>query len=348
MSISLKNTVEKAIIYTILAPKKEGEILRDGQNRNIDYLRLSITDRCNLRCQYCMPEKGIKWLDASEILHYNEMIRLCAILANMGLRKIKVTGGEPLVRSNVHDLIRELYRIPHIEEVTLTTNGLLLAPQLDQLYTAGLRSVNISIDTLNIEHYKNLTRGGDLSAVLDSIAYCLKHQMQIKINCVMMAEQIDDMLEIACLAKESPIDARFIEMMPIGIGSKFSGLAQEDLLQRLEAQFGSTTTINEKRGNGPAHYVTFPDFQGCIGFIDAISHQFCDQCNRIRLTANGYLKMCLQHEQGVDLKTILRSNASDDTIRTYIEEALQAKPKQHTFKTQNDDQDSRCMFQIGG
>lgn len=322
--------------------------MRDGQNRTIDYLRLSITDRCNLRCRYCMPEQGFQWLDSSEILQYDEMIRLCSILAKMGLKKIKVTGGEPLVRSNVHNLIQELYNIPNIEEVTLTTNGLLLASQLDQLYTAGLRSVNISIDTLNIERYKNLTRGGDLGAVLESIAYCLKHQMQVKINCVMMADQIEDMLEIATLAKEKPIDVRFIEIMPIGLGSSFAGIAQENLLQYLETKFGPMHIINEKRGNGPAHYITFTDFQGCIGFIDAVSHQFCDQCNRIRLTANGYLKMCLQHEQGINLKSIVRSNASDDIIQKHIEEALQAKPKQHTFTTQSDDNDGRCMFQIGG
>lgn len=324
--------------------------MRDGKGRKIDYLRLSLTDRCNLRCQYCMPESGIELLQHDDILRYDELLRLCSIFASMGLRKIKLTGGEPLVRKDIDSFIRELHAIDGIEQVTLTTNGILLKDQLPALYEAGISSINISLDSLNAERYHELTRGGSLSTVLESIHVCTHYPIHLKINCVALDSSPKDILDMVSFARDYSINVRFIELMPIGYGSQFTGMAQDEILNILESVFGPSQPSVEVHGNGPAQYVDFVNFKGSVGFISAVSHQFCDQCNRIRLTADGDLKLCLHYDYGVSLKQLLRNGASDRVIRDEIQFALNNKPKEHSFSNAGslEDIDRRGMSQIGG
>lgn len=322
----------------------------DGNGRKIDYLRLSLTDRCNLRCQYCMPTSGVALLHHDDILRYDEILRLCSIFASMGLRKVKLTGGEPLVRKGLVPFIQELNAIDGIERVTLTTNGTLLKDQLHSIYEAGISSINISLDSLNAQRYQEVTRGGSLSDVLDSIHACAQYPIHLKINCVALESSPNDILDMVSFARDYPIHVRFIELMPIGYGSAFVGIAQDEILAILESSFGSSQPSLAVHGNGPAQYVDFAGFKGSVGFISAVSHQFCDQCNRIRLTADGDLKLCLHYDQGISLKRLLRNGASDQAIHDEIQLALNNKPKEHAFFSAGaiEDIDPRGMSQIGG
>ncbi|MDO5010019.1 MAG: GTP 3',8-cyclase MoaA, partial [Intestinibacter bartlettii] len=262
----------------------------DKLNRNIDYLRISVIDRCNLRCVYCMPEEGIESIPHEEILTYDEILRICETVSELGIRKIKITGGEPLVRKDIVDLIKDIKNIEKIEQVTLTTNGILLYDMLDDLYTAGIDAINISLDTLNKEKFKKITRRVGLEKVLRSIDKAYKLGIRIKINCLAIRDfNIDELAEIANFAKDREIDVRFIELMPIGFGKKYTEIDNDEILSILESRFGVFETVTEKRGNGPARYYRNENMKGCIGFISAISHEFCESCNRIRLTSNGFL-----------------------------------------------------------
>lgn len=331
----------------------------DQYGRNIEYLRVSITDLCNLRCVYCMPEDGIEQVTHSEILTYGEITEICRVCAQKGISKIKLTGGEPLVRKGVDGLVRELKQIPGIEEVTLTTNGLLLAEQVEGLVQAGLDAVNISLDTLDEEQYKNLTRRGKLKDALEGLYAAIKHpQLRVKINCVALnGTNEQEWIKLAAFAKEHPVDVRFIEMMPIGMGKTFMGSSQEDILQVLGTVYGNAESVTGRFGNGPAVYVKFSGFKGKIGFISAVSHQFCGDCNRVRLTAEGFLKPCLQYATGIDLRAVLRGKTQGRELETSIEKVVYEKPRCHQFTysadteemQENDEQlEVKHMSRIGG
>lgn len=307
--------------------------MKDRFNRKINYLRVSVTDRCNLRCVYCMPEEGVVCVPHSEILTFDEIERICRISVQLGISRIKLTGGEPLVRRGLPDLLGMLKRISGIEQVTLTTNGILLDEQINKLVSKGLDGVNISIDTLNPERYRELTRGGCLAAALKGLDASLEHSgLRVKVNCVPCVQDEEEYLGLALLAKDRPVEVRFIEMMPIGMGKDFTGWKQDDILKVLESAFGPSQKYTQQLGNGPAVYVQFPGFCGRIGFISAVSHQFCSECNRVRLTSEGYLKPCLQYECGVDLKKLLRGGAGDKEIREAMRKSIFEKPAHHHFR----------------
>lgn len=322
----------------------------DGNGRTIDYLRISIIDRCNLRCVYCMPEDGVDEVSHTEILSYEEIIQLVKVFASLGFRKIKLTGGEPLVRKNVDYLVKEIKKIPGIEQVTLTTNGILLAETMDALAKAGISGINLSLDTLSSEIFEKITRRDSFARVMQGFHSALNYpEISLKVNCVPMGMEGQDILQVAELAREYPVHVRYIEMMPIGLGKQFTFCSEERILQGLKERYGDYVPYEERLGNGPGHYYTFPSFQGKIGFVSAISHKFCESCNRVRLTSQGYLKSCLQYDIGTDLKKLLREGASEEALRDAIQEAILRKPIGHQFGSQpKDHAEEHMMAQIGG
>lgn len=323
----------------------------DKLNRKIDYLRISVIDRCNLRCVYCMPEEGIESIPHDEILTYDEILRICEIVSELGIRKIKITGGEPLVRKDIVNLIRDIKNIDKIEQVTLTTNGILLHEMLDDLYDAGIDAINISLDTLNKDNFKKITRRDGLEKVLMSIDKAYDLGIRVKINCLAIRDfNLREIVEIASFAKDREIDVRFIELMPIGFGKKYTQIDNDEILSILESRFGTFEIVTEKRGNGPAKYYRNQNMKGCIGFISAISHEFCESCNRIRLTSSGFLKLCLHYNKGIDLKGPIRNGISDEDLKKLIHDTIWNKPISHKFGHASEEQDIELknMVQIGG
>lgn len=298
-----------------------------------------------------MPEEGVHSLPHEEILSYEEIRRLCGIFSALDIRKVKLTGGEPLTRKGIAELVRMLKVDCGMESVTLTTNGILLTEQLAELVRAGVDGVNISLDTPDRDCFRKITRRDELEQVLAGIRFALTFpELNVKINCVPVAQHVDDALAIAGLAKDQRLNVRFIEMMPIGLGKQSEGIREADLIQRLECAYGKMTPCGQPPGNGPAHYYHVQGFQGNIGFISAISHKFCSECNRIRLTADGYLKTCLQYEADVDLKKMLRSGADDGQLLQSIREAITDKPQGHHFTEEVGETkpEQHYMSQIGG
>ena len=322
----------------------------DGYGRTIDYIRISVTDRCNLRCTYCMPEKGTLSVPHEEILSYEEIIDLAGIFASLGIHKIRLTGGEPLVRKNLSFLVKKLKQVSGIHQVALTTNGIFLYDQMDELAAAGIDGINISLDTLNPQLFEKITRRNGLEDVLQGFHKALEYpQIPLKINCVPMGIEDQNITDMAMLAKAYPVHVRFIEMMPIGLGKQFVGQSEEAVLRELKLRFGEYQNSEKVPGNGPGHYYQFEGFCGKIGFISAVSHKFCDSCNRVRLTSGGFLKPCLQYETGTDLKKLLRQNESEACIRAAIEDTIRKKPHGHQFgKMQDGNTENRMMWQIGG
>lgn len=323
----------------------------DEFKREIDYVRISVTDRCNLRCIYCMPEEGVEFIPHVEILSYEEIIHLCQNFAKLGIKKVKITGGEPLVRKNLPYLIKSIKEIKGIENVTLTTNGVELADQVDELVKAGIDSINVSLDTLNPKHFKELTRFDKIEQVKKGIEEALKYEnVTLKINCVPLnTESDDDVMDLVSLAKDKLIHVRFIEVMPIGMGRKLEGFTEDEIKELISKKYGPLTPYKISLGNGPARYYKIDGFKGKIGFISAVSHKFCSSCNRIRLTSDGYLKKCLQYTSGTDLKKIIRSGLSDEELLEEIRLAIIKKPKEHQFNDNNlDKKENRKMSQIGG
>ena len=327
----------------------------DGYGRTIDYVRISVTDRCNLRCVYCMPEEGVGSISHEEILRFGEIERVCQILAENGIQKIKLTGGEPLVRRRLPELAAALKRIPGIKSLTITTNGVLLEEMYDALADAGVDSVTISLDTLDEACSRRITRRDELGRTLEGISEAMKYpEISLKINCVPLGIPEQDLCRVALLARDHRVHVRFIEMMPIGMGKEFHGVSEEELLRILGEKLPRFSPyVGEPLGNGPCHYYDVDGFSGKIGFISAVSHKFCGECNRIRLTSQGFLKTCLQYAAGRDLREVIRSGGSDEVLKAVILEALAEKPDGHVFgvgleKQKDDKTEKLCMAQIGG
>lgn len=323
----------------------------DKLNRKIEYMRISVTDRCNLRCVYCMPEEGVQNISHDEILSYDEIIRICKCVAKLGIKKIKITGGEPLVRKDIVSLIKEIKEIDGINEVTLTTNGVLLYEMADDLYNAGIDAVNISLDTLDRKKFFKITRRDKYENVSKAIDKLISLGVRVKINCLAIKENnLDEIVKIAAYSKYDDVDVRFIELMPIGYGKNYTGISNEIILDLLEEEYGKFYRIKEKRGNGPAVYYKNKDFKGCIGLISAISNEFCETCNRVRLTANGFLKLCLHYNKGIDLKEPIRSNITDEELENMIYHAIRNKPLGHNFYHDSNIEniENKSMVQIGG
>ncbi len=328
----------------------------DCYNRTIDYVRISVTDRCNLRCVYCMPEEGVTPVPHDAILRYDEIIKMCEVFAYLGIKKIKITGGEPLVRKNIAHLIASIKKIKGIEEVTLTTNGILLSQLGEELLTAGVDGINISVDTLDPLHYAEITRGGDIKKVLHGLLNLVKiADIPIKINCVPNDISDAEILDILELSRNEKIHTRFIEMMPVGFGKDEISknvvyINQELRIEKLISEtIGTLTPCNSKLGNGPSRYYTIDGFHGKIGFISAISHKFCGDCNRVRLTSEGFLKTCLQFDYGESVFDLLRQNAPFDELVALVEKVIQNKPMGHHFlDARFPHEECKIMSQIGG
>ena len=320
----------------------------DRYQRDIHYLRLSVTDLCNLRCRYCMPD-GVEKLEREAVLTYEEFLRLAALFAQCGIDTVRVTGGEPLVRKNVAQLVAGLKAIPGIRKVTMTTNGILLEQQLPALLAAGLDSVNISLDTLRPEVFRQITARDDFAAVQAGLQAALESGIPVKLNCVPQAGVNEGELEdLAALVENRPLQVRFIEMMPIGYGAAMPCISGPELRQRFARRWPELQPLTEAAfGDGPAVYYTVPGWQGSIGFIAAVHGKFCASCNRVRLTSQGFLRPCLASEAGCDLRALLRSGADDTQLLAAIRETIWAKPREHHFEDSSMPA-TRGMYRIGG
>lgn len=321
----------------------------DRFGRGIEYLRVSVTDRCNLRCVYCMPEGGVESLAHADILTFEEIGRVVKAAARLGIRAVRLTGGEPMARRGCLELVEEISQIEGIERVAMTTNGLLLKGRMAEAKTSGLSAINVSLDTLSPDTYRRLTRGGDVSGVLAAIDEALACGLQVKVNAVPVRGFNDrELTDLAALARTKPVDVRFIELMPLGCGAALEAVPTDAVRRMMEAAFGPLTPDTGVHGFGPASYVRPEGFVGSLGFIGAVSHEFCDRCNRVRLTADGQLKLCLNHQCGVDLRALLRSGADDDAILCALRDAIAKKPQRHGFGEDIDDREKRRMNEIGG
>ena len=319
--------------------------MKDRLGREIDYIRISITDRCNLRCGYCMPECGVPSVSHDMILRFDEIVRLVKIFCSLGIKNVKITGGEPLVRKGAVSLIKDIKAIDGIEKVSLTTNGILLSENLNALAEAGIEGINISLDTLDRQKYMKITGFDGLNTVLKAIDECRAFpEIKVKINAVTLADyNRDEICALADFASEAGATLRFIEMMPIGLGTGFGGYNQDEIMTVLEEAYGPAKTINEEVGSGPAKYYSFEGLEGRIGFISPISHKFCRSCNRIRLTSEGLLRPCLGSEMGTDLRKPMRDDASDEELASLICEEIMNKPAGHCFEATDS-----LMSKIGG
>jgi len=337
----------------------------DAYGRRIDYLRISLTDRCNLRCVYCMPEEGVAWKDPAEILSYEEIERFARIAVEEGISKIRLTGGEPLVRRGVPALVRSLLEDIGVESVALTTNATLLPRYAAELREAGLERINVSLDSLDAGEYARITRGGALSDALAGLDAAFDAGFApVKLNVVVVRSLKQDLLGFARMTLERPLHVRFIEYMPVGETDEGSGctsdvagwtredsVPSEEVLEALSAS-GVAAGLGELMpvvredapgGWGPARYYRFADSQGTVGVISPLSHHFCGECNRLRLTADGRLRPCLFSDNELDVRTVLRTGTDED-VRAIIQEALRIKPEDHAERVGT----RRRMSQIGG
>jgi len=320
----------------------------DSFGRSINYLRISVTDRCNLRCLYCMPLEGVPQMPHSEVLSYEEIRTVVRAAAELGICKIRLTGGEPLVRAELPKLVRMLSQIEGIEELSLTTNGTVLKKYALELKQAGLSRVNVSLDTLKADKFRYITRLGELKAVLEGIEAAKETGFEpVKINTVIMRGINDDeILDFAKMTYEDGWHVRFIELMP------FKGVAEFvpsiELRQHISL-LGKLEPCASITGNGPAIYYRLAGAKGTIGFITPLTeHSFCSRCNRMRLTPDGKLRPCLLAEDEVDLKMPLRNNASMEELKRLILKAVASKPEHHHLEGGNVRLVNRKMSQIGG
>jgi len=296
-------------------------VLFDNHGRPLEYVRLAVTDRCNLRCFYCMPAEGIEYLPKNELLSYEEMERTVAILAGLGVRKVRLTGGEPFVRRDLIPFIGRLSEISGIDDISLTTNGVLTAPHVPELARIGVKAVNLSLDTLDRNRFHRITRRDELPKVLDTFYALLAAGIQVKINAVVMdGQNTQDLVPLTELTRELPVEVRFIEEMPFNGGSHAAvelPWNYRRIREHLEQHFPGLTPVPTKPGATATDY-TIPGHLGRVGIIAAYSRTFCGTCNRIRITAEGGLKTCLYDQGVLDVRALLRGGASD----TEVQEAL--------------------------
>ena len=321
----------------------------DRYGRVINYLRISVTDRCNLRCCYCMPE-GVQDVGMKNILTFEEIWEIVRTGVSLGITHIRITGGEPLMRKGCVDLIRGIREIPGVETITMTTNGVLLENYGKQLKEAGVDGVNISLDTLDPEEFYKITGKRELQEVLAGIRAAKTAGLPVKLNAVNRKEL--DPIPLVRYAQEENLPIRFIEMMPVGYGKKYVGRSNEELRETLEAVCGKAECMTNQEelsrmGSGPAVYYQFSDLKVPVGFISAIHGKFCDTCNRVRLTAEGYLKLCLCYDEGEDLRRVLREGEKEN-LRTIMEQTIFRKPAAHCFEHPAEMTETHEMVKIGG
>lgn len=324
----------------------------DPYNREITYLRVSVTDRCNLQCIYCMPVRDLKLLDHSDILSYEEILEVIRIGIDLGVKKVRLTGGEPLLRRNFVNFVESVNRIPGIEDVSLTTNGVLLQEMAEPLFEAGLRRINVSLDTLDPLKYRKITRGDCFDAVWKGLQVAEAVGFSpIKVNVVAIRGLNDDELrQFAHLSMQRPFHVRFIEYMPIGQNSNWGPekhISSDEIRCKLET-LGSLHKIPHAIHDGPAERYRFESAAGEIGFISAMSHHFCPSCNRLRLTADGRLRPCLFADDEVDIKSTLRNGGSQEDLKGVFQEAIARKPRRHHAEILVRGESARPMSTIGG
>jgi molybdenum cofactor biosynthesis protein A len=305
-------------------------LLLDNHGRKINYLRLAVTDRCNLRCFYCMPEEGLQWLSRRELMTYEEMLQICSLLVKMGIEKIRITGGEPFVRKDIMQFLTALSKLAGLNELTITTNGVLTVPHVQELKKIGVKSVNLSLDTLDAGRFFNITRRDEFSDVMKTLDELLKHDIEVKINAVVMdGKNTEDIIPLVELTKDLPVSVRFIEEMPFnGDGHVYGGL-QWDYVRILEEISSGYPEI--KKLVDPPYSTSYnyqvPGHKGSIGIIAAYSRTFCGTCNRIRITPTGELKTCLYDDGVMNIKDMLRHGVNDDDINKALLGAFGNRPK---------------------
>lgn len=320
----------------------------DQFGRDIHYLRISITDRCNLNCFYCMPQQT-EQLCHSDILSYEEIAKLAAVAASLGISKIRITGGEPLVRKDCAKLIAMLKQIDGIQTVAMTTNGTLLEQALPELCQAGLDAVNISIDTVQEACWRQITGYvGNMPDWTGLLKTCIGYGLKTKVNAVLLQETREEWIQLAAIAEHLPIDVRFIEQMPIGQGRISEFDTAQAVLQQLCKRWKDLYCIEKQETGSPAQYYRSAALTGRIGLIAPISHPFCHACNRIRLTSTGQLKPCLSYGQHTDLRTLLRCGTSGNELRSILHQCIYEKPQQHCFAEQTELAERQTMNRIGG
>jgi len=327
-------------------------VMRDAFNRRIEYLRISVTDKCNLRCVYCMPEHGLPWLRKDDLLTYEEIAEVVRCMAGMGLRRVRLTGGEPLVRQDLPVLVRMLKAIPGIEDIALSTNAVLLAECAQELRAAGVNRLNISLDSLRPERVDAIARRqGSFERIMRGIAAAEAAGFQpLKLNAVIMRGRNDDEVEtFAAATMDHPWHVRFIEVMPVGDNLDISAnefVSALEMLERIRA-LGRLEPVDGPQGNGPATYFRLPGARGTIGVITPMSHNYCDRCNRMRLTADGQLRPCLFGSIQTDLRGPLRRG---EELQPHVSHTLAIKPERH-WLVQGAESGSgglRALSQVGG
>lgn len=323
----------------------------DRFGRDIHYLRISLTDRCNLRCVYCMPE-DMTFRPRAELMQDDELLALMHVFTALGFHKFRLTGGEPTVRANIVEVVRGIAATPGVRSLAMTTNGVLLKSLARPLKEAGLQRVNVSVDTLDPERFKRLTRWGSLEAVWDGITEAERVGLRpIKLNAVVVRGYNEaDVVELAALSRERAWQIRFIEMMPFGEVSGFQQaqvVTEREMRERIEARLGRLEAVNDGQLDGEARLFRLADGRGDVGFISSVSEPFCASCTRARLTADGKLRMCLLREYEVDLLTPLRAGATSDDLAALVKKAVYHKPWGHGL-AQNVVPMNRVMSEIGG
>lgn len=304
-------------------------MLKDKFGRAINYLRLAVVDRCNLRCTYCMPENGLSWIKQQELMTDEEMIRICSVFTELGINKIRITGGEPFVRKNCISLIEHLSQLQGLDDISITTNGLLTQQYIPQLKASGIKSVNLSLDTLDPERFFSITRRRSFDKVMKTLDSLLKHKITVKINTVVMEDQnIEDIIPLVLLTKKLPVDVRFIEEMPFNGTDAAVSLKwnYKQIYEHIKAYFPDIIKTEDPKSSTSYNY-KIPGFAGSIGIIAAYTRSFCGDCNRIRITPTGELRTCLYEEKGINLKEALRSGKTDQELKEIIINSIQHKPK---------------------
>ena len=328
-------------------------MITDSYGRTISYLRLAVTDRCNLRCTYCMPEEGLDWLPRNELMTYEEMLRICSLFVKMGVQKVRITGGEPFVRKDLLPFLKNISRISGLEELTLTTNGLLTAPLVPELKKIGIKSVNLSLDTLDNDRFIQITHRDGLHKVLSTMDKLLEYGINVKINAVIMGNKnIADIIPLVQLTKKFPVSVRFIEEMPFNGGSHEVSLTWNYLriLNYIRECFPSIVKVTDPP-HATAYHYAIPDHKGNIGIIAAYTRSFCGSCNRIRITPTGVLRTCLYDAGKLNIKDALREGKSDEELQHLITNAI-LKKTQDGWEAQNmlvaQRREHESMATIGG
>jgi molybdenum cofactor biosynthesis protein A len=304
-------------------------LLIDNHGRQINYMRLAVTDRCNLRCFYCMPEEGLNWLSRTELMTYEEMLQTCSLLVKMGIDKIRITGGEPFVRKDIMKLLTSLSQLSGLKELTITTNGILTAPHVAEMKALGIKSVNLSLDTLDANRFFAITRRDEFADVMNTLDELLKHDIEVKINAVVMdGKNTQDIIPMVELTKDLPISVRFIEEMPFnGDDHTYRGLNWDHvrILNEIQSHYPLIQKLVDPAYSTAYNYQV-PGHKGGVGIIAAYSRTFCGTCNRIRITPQGTLKNCLYDDGVLNIKDLIRSGISDSEIEEHLLKAFGHRP----------------------